>query len=186
VGIGFGLQNVVNNFVSGLILLFERPVQVGDVVQIPAQSLFGRIGAIGIRASVVRTWDGAEVIVPNGDLISGVVTNWTLSDRRRRLDIPVDVARGTDPRRVIELLVGVAAANENIVDDPAPVCFFTGFGDSSLKFDLRMWVRDFDVGLSTRSNVAVAVDEALRREGLEVPIPRLDVQTRERPSPAQT
>lgn len=182
VGIGFGLQNVVNNFVSGLILLFERPVQVGDVVELSAQGLFGRIRSIGIRASVVKTWDGAEVIVPNGELISGVVTNWTLSDRRRRLDIPVDVARGTDPPRVIELMVAVAAANENVVEDPAPVCFFNGFGESSLKFELRMWVRDFDVGLSTRSNVAIAVEEALRREGMEVPIPRLDVQTRERPS----
>jgi small-conductance mechanosensitive channel len=184
VGIGFGLQNVVNNFISGLILLFERPVQVGDSVQLPAQGLFGRIRAIGIRASVIRTWDGAEVIVPNGDLISGVVTNWTLSDRNRRMDIPVEVARGTDPQRVVDLLVDVAAAHANVVDDPAPVCLFLGFGDSSLKFELRLWVGDFDLGLSTRSEVAIAVNEALRREGIEVPIPRLDVQTRERPASA--
>ena len=106
VGIGFGLQNVVNNFVSGLILLFERPIQVGDSVQLP--DTWGKIKRIGIRVSVIHTFDGAEVIVPNGMLISDKVTNWTLSDRRRRIEVDVGVDYGTPAQRVIDLLVGVA------------------------------------------------------------------------------
>jgi small-conductance mechanosensitive channel len=107
VGIGFGLQNVVNNFVSGLILLFERPFQVGDVVQMP--EVWGEIRRIGIRASVIRNWDGAELIVPNGTLVSQTVTNWTLADRQRRIEVPVGVEYGTDAQRVIELLTAATA-----------------------------------------------------------------------------
>ena len=120
VGIGFGLQNVVNNFVSGLILLFERPIQVGDSVQLP--DVWGKVTRIGIRASVIRTFDGAEVIVPNGMLISDKVTNWTLSDKRRRVEVDVGVEYGTPAQRVIDLLVGVAKANPGVIkiQSPAP------------------------------------------------------------------
>ena len=109
VGIGFGLQNVVNNFVSGLILLYERPVQLGDMVEVGGTT--GEVRRIGIRSSTIRTPQGAEVIVPNSNLISDRVVNWTLSDRRRRMDIKVGVAYGTDPERVLALLVGVARAH---------------------------------------------------------------------------
>ena len=109
VGIGFGLQNIVSNFVSGLILIFEQPVKVGDKVEITSLALTGEVSRIGIRASVVRTFDGAEVIVPNGNLISSEVINWTLSDQRRRVRVEVGVAYGTDPHRVIEILKSVAA-----------------------------------------------------------------------------
>ena len=170
VGIGFGLQNVVNNFVSGLILLFERPIDVGDTIELSDTS--GTMKRIGIRASVIRTFDGAEVIVPNGMLISDKVTNWTLSDRRRRVDLNVGVEYGTPAQRVIDLLVDVAKANPKVIRDPEPVAFFENFGDSSLDFKLRAW---FDADASTNthtihSDIAVAVQQARRRRGHRGPI----------------
>lgn len=173
VGIGFGLQNVVNNFVSGLILLFERPIQVGDTVQLP--NAWGDIKRIGIRASVIRTFDGAEVIVPNGKLISDELTNWTLSDRRRRIEVDVGVEYGTPAQRVIDLLVGVAKANPRVIPDPEPRAFFLNFGDSALEFKLRAWVENFDDGYSARSDLAVAIQEALDHAGIGVPFPQRDV-----------
>ncbi len=119
VGIGFGLQNIVNNFVSGLIMLFERPIDVGDTIELSGTS--GTMKRIGIRASVIHTFDGAEVIVPNGMLISDKVVNWTLSDRRRRIDLDVGVEYGTPAQRVIDLLVGVAKANPKVISDPEPL-----------------------------------------------------------------
>lgn len=178
VGIGFGLQNVVNNFVSGLILLFERPLNVGDAVQLHSQGLWGEIRRIGIRASVIRTWDGAEVIVPNGQLISEAVTNWTLSDRRRRLELTVGVEYGTDAQRVIDLLTQVASDHPAVLDDPPPLVLFLGFGPSSLDFELRAWIADFDVGLSTRSELSVAVQRALAEAGIGVPFPQRDLHLR--------
>ena len=118
VGIGFGLQNVINNFVSGLILLFERPIKIGDVIEVGGK--LGEVRRIGIRASVIRAADGSEVIVPNGSLISNQVTNWTLSDRGRAVDISVSVAGGSNVARVKELLKSTAAANPDVVKKPAP------------------------------------------------------------------
>jgi len=139
VGIGFGLQNVVNNFVSGLILLFERPIRVGDKVQV--SQLSGTVKNIGMRASIIATWEGAEVIVPNANFISSEVINWTLSDNRRRMEVPVGVAYGTDPTQVIELFVRLAKDHPDVLDDPEPKTIFTGFGASSLDFELRAWTR---------------------------------------------
>ena len=127
VGIGFGLQNVVNNFVSGLILIVERPVGVGDLVEIGP--LLGEVKRIGIRSSTVRTAQGAEVIVPNGDLVSKEVVNWTRSDRQRRYDIDVGVAYGSEPEQVMRLLVEAARDVPEIMTDPAPLAMFKGFGD---------------------------------------------------------
>lgn len=176
VGLGFGLQNVVNNFVSGLILLFERPIQRGDMIQ--TAEVWGEVKRIGIRASVVRTFDGAEVIVPNGHLISERVTNWTLSDTHRRVDVSVGVAYGTDPERVLAILEEVAAAHPDVLTTPPPVTLFEGFGDSALDFRLRAWIRDFDRGLSVRSELSVALDAALREAGIEIPFPQRDVHLR--------
>jgi potassium efflux system protein len=173
VGVGFGLQTVVSNFVSGLILLFERPIQVGDAVQLTG--VWGSIRSIGIRASVIRRFDGADVIVPNEALISGQVTNWTYADKRRRMELDVGVAYGTPARRVIELLLEVARSNPKVIADPAPRAYFTSFGDSSLDFKLRVWVDDFDDGYSTRSDIAVAVQEALDQAGIGVPFPQRDL-----------
>lgn len=168
VGIGFGLQNIVNNFVSGLILLFERPVRDGDFVE--AATTFGEVKRIGFRSSTIRTFFGAEVIVPNADLISSTVINWTLSDNHRNQELPVRAAYGSDPEMIIELLKSVAAENENTLEDPPPGAFFMGFGENSLEFSLRFWTR-FEVGFGTRSAVAIAVEKALREAGLAAPIP---------------
>ncbi len=173
VGIGFGLQNVVNNFVSGLILLFERPIQVGDAVELV--DVLGVVKRIGIRASVIRTFAGAEVIVPNGMLISEKVTNWTLSDKRRRIDLSVGVTYGTPAQSVIDLLLGVAEANPKVISDPAPRAFFLNFGDSALEFELRAWIESFDEGYSVRSELAVAIQEALKEAGIAVPFPQRDL-----------
>jgi potassium-dependent mechanosensitive channel len=137
VGIGFGLQSVVNNFVSGLILLFERPIHVGDAVQIG--NLQGRVRRIGIRASLIHTGAGADIIVPNAQLISEQVTNWTLSDQLRPVDLPVGVNYGAAPKKVIGLLESVARGHPDVLENPIPRCLFMNYGDSSINFELRVW-----------------------------------------------
>jgi len=176
VGVGFGLQNVVNNFVSGLILLFERPIQTNDVVEVG--TLLGTVRRIGIRSSTLRTLDGAEVIVPNGNLVSDVVVNWTLSDRQRRIDVNVGVRYGTDPERVIELLLQVARNDDRILDHPAPDALFIGFGDSSLDFMLRAWTGRYGEWIPIRSDLNVAVNRALADAGIEIPFPQRDLHIR--------
>ena len=177
VGIGFGLQNVVNNFVSGLVVLFERRLDVGDVVQIG--DLSGRMQQMGIRACIVRTWEGAEVIVPNASLISDKVTNWTLSDRLRRIDVAVGVAYGTTPQKVLDLLLGVAQAHPQVLRDPAPVALFQGFGESALRFQMLVWTDRFDLWPQIQSELAMAVYAALREAGVEIPFPQRDVRVRQ-------
>ena len=176
VGIGFGLQNVVNNFVSGLILMFERPIQPGDIIDV--DTLQGRVVEIGLRATRVQTWEGAEVVVPNGTLLSGNLINWTLSDSSRRVEVAVGVAYGTDLRRVLEILMQVAVAQPAAMKDPAPVVLFTGFGPSSLDFVMRFWTRDAATAAVSRSDAGVAVAEALATAGIGIPFPQQDVHIR--------
>ena len=174
VGIGFGLQTVVNNFVSGLILLFERPIRVDDKIQLG--ELFGTVKNIGMRASVVRTFQGAEVIVPNANLISAEVINWTLSDERRRMELPVGVSYGTDPQMVLDLLVETVKGHPEVLEDPEPAALFLGFGNSSLDFQLRAWTRTDYVRVS--SELLVAVNSALVDAGIEIPFPQRDLHLR--------
>jgi small-conductance mechanosensitive channel len=169
VGLGFGLQNVVNNFVSGLILLFERPIKLGDVVEIGPT--IGNVRRIGIRSSTIHTSDGADVIVPNGDLISQRLVNWTYTDRRRRIDLPVSVTAPADPSAVTDLLVRVAAAHPAVLAAPAPAALMTAFAESKLDFSLRFWTERFEVSSRVRSEVAVAVRAALQEAGFLGPIP---------------
>ncbi len=176
VGIGFGLQNLVNNFVSGLILIFERPIKVGDKIQFGTN--LGEVRSIGIRASNVRTFDGAEIIVPNGNLISNEVTNWTLSDQQRRMDVVVGVAYGNDPERVLEVLGSVLGQFEDVLKDPKPFISFDGFGDSSLDFTIRFWTNDFAIGLRLKSKVSIAIYKALNEAGIEIPFPQRDLHLR--------
>ena len=173
VGIGFGLQSVVNNFVSGLILLFERPIHVGDIIHIG--DLSGEVRRIGIRASVVRTWQGAEIIVPNAQLITERVTNWTLSDRRRRIDLPVGVNYGAPLEKVFQLLESVAQAHPRVLRDPAPRAFFMRFGDSAIHYELRVWVEDFAEWAQIHNEVAAAVYTALQSAGMHIPFPQQEV-----------
>jgi len=173
VGIGFGLQTIVNNFISGIIVLTERPIQVGDSIALGAVT--GEVTRIGIRSTTVRTWQGAEVIVPNADLIAQQVTNWTKSDRRRRMEIPVGVACGSDPERVIETLLAAARGIEKVLPDPPPVVLFKGFGDSALDFEVRAWTGDFDSYVQTQSAICVRMASALAEAGIEVPFPQRDL-----------
>ncbi len=173
VGLGFGLQNVVNNFVSGLILLFERPIQPGDTVEIG--SAVGTITRIGIRSSTLRSLNGAEVILPNADLVAGAVTNWTLSDNRRRVDITVGVAYGTDPRRVIEILQRIAGEHVDVLAEPPPMALFTGFGESSLDFELRVWLDAPTLFPLTRSELLLQTHDALAAAGIAIPFPQRDL-----------
>jgi small-conductance mechanosensitive channel len=173
VGIGFGLQNVVNNFVSGVILLFERPIRVGDMVQL--DTLMGTVTDIGIRASNVRSFDGADVIVPNGDFISARVINWTLSDRKRRIILPVGVTYGTDPTKVLEILESVARSHVEVLVDPPPQVLFRGFGDSSLDFEMRTWTDSERGWPAIMSDLAVATYDALTEADIEIPFPQRDL-----------
>jgi potassium efflux system protein len=131
VGLGFGLQDLVKNFAAGITLLFERRVHVGDAVQIPEKNVFGRVLSIGMRASVVRNWNGAEVVMPNDDLVASSITNWTLSDRLHRVEVQVGVAYSSDPEQVIEVLLGVAGTCKWAASHPPPAALFLGFGDSA-------------------------------------------------------
>jgi small-conductance mechanosensitive channel len=176
IGIGFGLQNLVNNFVSGLILIFERPIKVGDTIEF--SNLRGQVLRIGIRSSTIRTWEGAEVIVPNGNLISNEVINWTLSDRKRRLKVSVGVAYGTDPNLVLGILTSVAKDHKDVLDDPEPKATFEGFGESSLDFELRFSIRDFDEWIWIKSDITLGILDALKMAEIEIPFPQRDLHVR--------
>ena len=172
VGIGFGLQSVVNNFVSGLILVFEHPLQVGDSVEVG--TVFGEVRTIGFRASVIRTPDGADVVIPNGELVGGKFINWSLSDRLRRISIPLGVAYGTDPGRVIDILVGIARNHPQVLVKPAPFAVFDRFGESALNFTLFCWAF-VDNFFLTRSELTIAINNAFKEAGIEIPFPQQDV-----------
>jgi small-conductance mechanosensitive channel len=180
VGIGFGLQGVVNNFVSGLILLTERPVNVGDIIQMGA--LHGTIRRIGVRSSTVQTFQGAEVIVPNADLISKEVTNWTLSDRRRRLEIDIGVAYDTEPEQVVKLLEAAAKEVAEVVAYPPPLAWCIGFGESALNFRLQAWIDDYARGLANESALRMAIAKKFREANIEIPFPQRDVHIRTAPA----
>jgi potassium efflux system protein len=177
VGVGFGLQNIINNFVSGLILQFERPIRVGDVVEVQS-GVTGTVSRIGIRASTVQTFQGAEIIIPNATFISGNVTNWTLSESKRRLDLPVGVAYGTDPTLVKELLERPAIHHPDVLTSPAPAVFFKEFGDSALNFELQFWVMQESNTTKVKSEVALEVMRLLSEAGIEIPFPQRDLHLR--------
>lgn len=172
VGIGFGLQNVVNNFVSGLILVFEHPIQVGDLVEVG--TTVGEVQKIGFRASVIRTPDGAEVIVPNSELIGSRVTNWCLSDRLRRISITVNTAYDTDPDRVMDTLLKVVRAHPAVLRNPEPQAIMDRFGDSALMFTVFCWCL-VDTFFIARSELAVAINTAFQQAGISIPFPQQDV-----------
>ena len=174
VGIGFGLQSIVNNFVSGLVLLFERPIHVGDTVEVG--NLQGTVRRIGIRASVIHTGAGADIIVPNSQLVTEKVTNWTLSDRMRRVDLPIGVNYGADPKKVIELLERVGCAHPDVLSEPAPRALFTGYGDSAINFELRVWPSHFNQATQVRSDLAASVYEAVNAAGMSIPFPQREVR----------
>jgi small-conductance mechanosensitive channel len=163
VGVGFGLQNIVNNFISGLILLFERPVRVGDSIQVGDAT--GVVQRIGIRASILLTTSGSEIIVPNGSLISDRITNWTLSHRRWILVIPVNVARGPAPEHIMEVLRNVAVSHPLVTRDPPPLVLITNLG-VTLSFELRAWTAKAEQWTQIRSDLSLAINTALAKENI--------------------
>jgi len=176
VGIGFGLQNIVNNFVSGLILLFERPIKPGDYVTIG--EIEGIVKEVRTRATEVETLDRKNVLVPNSELVSNQVTNWVLRDPHGRLVLHVSVAYGTDTAKVGELLVEIANAHPEVVTSgrtPAPRALFASFGESALEFELRVWVRHIEKRFGVISDLNLAIDAAFRENGIVVPFPQRDL-----------
>jgi potassium efflux system protein len=166
VGVGFGLQTVINNFVCGLLLLFERPIKVGDIIQIDAD--IGEVRRIGIRACVIRTTEGFEIIVPNGAIVANKVTNWTLSDRYRAIEVSATVARGADPEHVIAVLKRVAANHPGVTKEPVPQAYVVNFGSATVSFNLRAWTEQYEDWVQVRSDLSIAVDKALTRENITV------------------
>lgn len=164
VGVGFGLQNIINNFVSGLILLFERPVKIGDSIQVG--DAVGTVRRIGIRASVLRTSSGSEIIVPNGTLISTQVTNWTLSRQRRIIVIPISVVRGPEPGHVMEVMKQEAAKHGAVLKEPAPRVMITGLA-ANLAFELRVWTDEVENWIQIRSDLMLSISEALAKEDIK-------------------
>jgi small-conductance mechanosensitive channel len=174
VGIGFGLQNVVNNFVSGLILLFERPIHVDDTVEVA--NIRGTIRQIGIRASILRSRQGADIIIPNSQLISDQVTNWTFTDRYHRIELQVGVDYSSPPKKVIAVLSSVASAHPKVLKYPSPKAILTEFSDSSINYELRFWIDDPVHWAWYKSDVAVAVYEAIHEAGMSFPFPQREVR----------
>jgi len=182
VGIGFGLQNIVNNFVSGLVLLFERPIRKGDWIEVGGTE--GVVKDIQIRSTIIQTFDRSDVIVPNSELISGQVTNWVLSSKTGRAIIPIGVAYGTNTEKVRDILMAIAKNNEDVSKSgfvPKPVVLFRAFGDSSLNFELRVFLHNVDNRLSIISDINFAIDKAFREEGIEIPFPQRDLHIKTMP-----
>ena len=179
-GIGFGLQNVISNFISGLILVFERPILPGDTVEV--DNLLGKVESIGVRSSSIRTFDGSEVVVPNNNLISNDLINWTLSDNRRRVEIIVGTSYGSDPNVVLDVLKNAATNNKLVLTDPPPRALFTEFGDSSLNFRLLFWTT-YENGLQAKSDVMIAIYNKFAELGIEIPFPQQDVYIKDMPKP---
>jgi len=184
VGIGFGLRDIVNNFVCGLILLFERPVRVGDSIELQGQ--WAVIKKIGLRATHIRTFDDANVIVPNNDLISGQVINWTLNSRMMRLKIPVGVAYGSDVPRVIETLLACARDHSDVAARPEAKVLFLNFGDSTLDFELRVWIMNFDDRRRVQSELHQQIDQQFRAAGIEIAFPQRDLHLRSVDEPVRS
>ncbi|MHA7943105.1 mechanosensitive ion channel family protein [Formosa sp. 3Alg 14/1] len=177
-GIGFGLQTVISNFVSGLILVFERPILPGDTVEV--NSLLGTVNRIGVRSSSISTFDGAEVVVPNNNLISNDLINWTLSNNIKRIEILIGTSYDSDPNRVLEILTEIAKDYQFTLKDPAPKALFSNFGDSSLNFRLLFWVH-YEIGMQSKSDISINIYNRFKEEGIEIPFPQRDLNVRNIP-----
>jgi potassium-dependent mechanosensitive channel len=183
VGIGFGLQTLVNNLVSGLIIAFEKPINVGDIVEITGQT--GKMKSIGFRSSVVTTWDGANVIIPNGDLLNQHLINWTMGSNRRRFDLLLGVAYGTDLEKTRNLLLDLMLKDPRILKHPKPFVLVKEFSNSSIDMVLKFWVPHFDIGFDVKSDLMLAIDMLFREHGIVIPFPQRDVHIRSQEDPSK-
>ena len=181
VGLGFGLQEIFANFISGLIVLAERPIRIGDVVTVG--DVTGKVSRIRARATSVVDFDNKEVIIPNKAFITEQVVNWTLSNQTTRLLIKVGVAYGSDVAAVQALLLDAARRNPDVLAEPGATAYFVGFGDSALDFEVRVFVDAFDKRLRVTHEVNLAIERALAAAGVAIPFPQRDVHLRSGPGP---
>ena len=180
VGIGFGLQNITNNFVSGLIILFERPIKIGDRIEVGGIS--GDVAKISMRATTIVTNDNISIIVPNSEFIASTVINWSHTDRNVRFNIPVGVAYKEDPENIKKLLLEVAFENEGVLKDPKPDVLFTEFGDNSINFNLRVWTNEYiDRPGVLKSQLYYKIFEKFKQNNVEIPFPQRDVHIKNIP-----
>ncbi|OVE75929.1 hypothetical protein BVX98_06735 [bacterium F11] len=184
VGIGFGLQNITSNFVSGLILLLERPISVGEFVTVEEADgpVMGVVEKINMRSTLVKTFDNVAVMVPNSKFIENQVTNWSHGDPKVRLQVPIGVAYGSDVEKVKQVLLEVADKHPLVLKDPAPYVFFLEFGDSSLNFKLYAWLKQPDIRLKARSELNFAIDKAFRENDITIPFPQRDLHVKMTPA----
>ena len=173
VGIGFGMQSLVNNLISGLIIAFEKPVSLDDIIEVGTQS--GKMKSIGIRSSVVTTFDGADVVIPNGELLNKNLTNWTLGSSHRRSEIRLGVAYGTDLELTQKLIFKILEENKNVLMRPLPAIWFTKFGESSIDLVLKYWISHFDFDNDTRSELIIAIDKTLKENNIVIPFSQQDI-----------
>ena len=176
IGIGFGLQNVVNNFVSGIILLFDPSIQVGDMVQIGED--WGTVNRINIRTTIVQTFDNASLIIPNSEMLSNKVTNWSFKDPKVRRQVDVGVAYGSDVQLVRKILLEIVGDMPEIMNDPAPRVDFTDFGDSALIFRVRFWISSPEFWLGAPTELRFRIDEEFKKNGIEIAFPQQDIHIR--------
>ena len=177
VGVGFGLQNIINNLVSGIIILAERPISIGDRIEVGGVA--GRVTKIQIRSTTVVTNDNITMIVPNADFISNTVTNWSHGDPKVRIRVPVGVAYGSDLKLLQQLLLEAAAEHPKALRDPTPVVLFTEFGDSSLNFELGVWTQEMTATpIHFTSEMNFIIEQKLRENGIEIPFPQRDLHVR--------
>lgn len=185
VGIGFGLQNIVNNFISGLIILFEKSLKIGDFIELES-GVVGEVMEINIRSTLIRTTDNVDVLVPNAEFINGKVTNWTMEQDIRRFKIPFGVAYGTNKNKVKEAVLTAAMNVRHTLNetDHEPQVLMTGFGESSLDFILAVWVKPDMVKrpITLTSDYLWAIDDELQKAGIEIPFPQRDVHIRNVPA----
>jgi len=175
IGLGFGLQAIFNNFMSGIILLFERPIQVGDDIEV--NGIWAKVREINVRATIVQTYDNASLIIPNSDLISSQVTNWSFKDKRIRRNVEVGVAYGSDVALVRDTLMEVAEKTPRVLKLPKPDVIFKNFGDSSLTFLLRFWTR-LEYFYAVESDVRFEIDRLFRERNIEIAFPQMDIHVR--------
>lgn len=178
VGIGFGLQTIVNNLVSGIILAFEKPIQIGDIIQVG--TIEGVVKDIGIRASKIKNWEGAEVIIPNGDLLAQHLTNWTLSDKQRRVELIIGVAYDSD-MDLVTSLIQEQLNSEEILNAPPPRVLLQNFADNSVNFRVLFWVNDVDVWITIRDHVMRGIFKSFKENDIEIPFPQRDLHVKSFP-----
>jgi len=180
VGIGFGLQNITNNFVSGLIILFERPIKVGDRIEVAG--VVGDVVDISMRATTIVTNDNISIIVPNSEFISSTVINWSHTDRKVRFNFPVGVSYKEDPQKVKNVLLEVALDNKGILKDPEPDVLFTEYAESALMFNLRVWTSEYiDRPGVLKSQLYFEIFKRFKENGIEIPFPQRDIHIKEIP-----